>query len=413
MSRIAEKAGSEVSHGSSSRGAGERPHVALVMREVNDRGGMERVHAEMIRRLSDRYRFTVLAARMDPDLLEHADWVKVPTPSRPQPLGNFRFFFLGTLYARSLNVDLVHSCGAVIGSHVDVSTVHFCHAGFRAQGRRLSPQGAPLLRRVNTGLNRLEALLFERWCYRPGRARHLVAVSSRVKDEVQCHYPAAIVTCLPNGVDTQHFRPDPQIRDRVRNDVNVRPDDVVAIFVGGDWDRKGLGVAIEAVARARGVGAPVSLWVVGEGDRTRFEKQARRYDVAGAVTFWGFATDPSHLYQGADVYVGPSSYETFSLAMLEAAASGLPVVTTDVGIARELAGSREPGQVAGTIVDRDPVAVSEALMLLSDRSLRQAWGSVARRRSLDFSWEEMARRTDRLYQGLLRSALPVMGDSRG
>jgi len=371
---------------------------------------MGHLHGEMVSRLRDRYRFTIVAANIDRAASQHADWMRVRVPDRPQPLGNLLFFFQSALRARDLEADLVHVCGACTFRRADLASVHFCHAGFLAQERRLSPSGAPLLRRLNTGANRLEALAFEHWSYRASRYRYLVAVSPRVKEEIGHHYPKAVVRYLPNGVDVRHFRPDPLVRERVRQALGVTVEDLVAIFVGGDWDRKGLDVAIEAVAAARSGMPRLKLWVVGEGDRTRFRRLAQRYGVADLVTFHGFVSDPGELYQAADVYLGPSSYETFSLALLEAAATGLPLLTTDVGIARELVDGGSTGGMAGRILPRVAEEFSEWLRILYlEPGFRSELGEGARRRSLEFSLDKMAERTDHLYRHLLQIATSVDG----
>ena len=279
----------------------------------------------------------IVAANIDRAASQHADWMRVRVPDRPQPLGNLLFFFQSALRAAGIaEADLLHDLRCLyFPPRFDLAVAFTsAHAGFLAQERRLSPSGAPLLRRLNTGANRLEALAFEHWSYRASRYRYLVAVSPRVKEDIGHHYPKAVVRYLPNGVDVRHFRPDPLVRERVRQALGVTVEDLVAIFVGGDWDRKGLDVAIEAVAAARS-GMPrlrsSGWWARATGLGS--ERLAQRYGVADLVTFHGFVSDPGEFYQAADVYLGPSSYETFSLALLEAAVTGLPLLTTDVGIA--------------------------------------------------------------------------------
>ena len=96
----------------------------------------------------------------------------------------------------------------------------------------------------------------------------------------------------------------------------------MCLFVGGDWDRKGLGVAIEAVSLVR-QRTPIRLWVVGRGESGRFEQLAERLGVGDHVRFFGPRADTERFYQAADIFVLPTEYETFSLVAYEAAASSL------------------------------------------------------------------------------------------
>jgi hypothetical protein len=83
--------------------------VVLVAHEIHDLGGMERAMAELIRRGSDRYRFTVVSRELAPDLREIARWERVRVPKRPFPAKYVLFFALGGLRLRRLRAPLVHT----------------------------------------------------------------------------------------------------------------------------------------------------------------------------------------------------------------------------------------------------------------------------------------------------------------
>jgi UDP-glucose:(heptosyl)LPS alpha-1,3-glucosyltransferase len=383
-----------------------RPVVAIVARDVHERGGMERVHAELIRRLAGRYRFIVISTTLDPDLRQVATWLRVRTPRRPASIAAPAFFAGGSIRPALARADIVHTCGAVVANHVDLSTVHFCHAAFRSANGGLSPKEAPVNRRLNTAVLRSFAIATERWCYRPGRTGALGAVSGQVEDEIGLHYPRTRVVSTPNGVDIDRFRPDAQARVVVRNDRHVGPDEVVALFVGGDWDRKGLALAIEGIAEARRLGASMRLWVLGSGAKDRFYRYAVEQGVASDVDFLGQRDDPALWYQGADVFLCCSRYETFSLATVEAAASGLPVVTTPVGVACDIVfGADNARELGGVIIKSDPIEIGRVLAELAmDEARRQQLGTTAQHRAVGFGWDQLAERVDDVYQDLLSRA---------
>jgi UDP-glucose:(heptosyl)LPS alpha-1,3-glucosyltransferase len=205
------------------------------------------------------------------------------------------------------------------------------------------------------------------------------------------------VSVTPNGVDLDRFAPDPTARARVRREVGVSDDDDVALFVGGDWVRKGLGIAIEAVGRLARDGAHVRLWVVGVGDAAQYGDQARKEGIGDRVTFFGFRRDRERYFQGADVFVLPSAYETFGLAAFEAAAAELPLVVTPVN---DVAALVREGS-GGALVERDPRSVADALLAyVRDPERRAADGRAARARVEPFTWDASAASVLALYREL-------------
>jgi UDP-glucose:(heptosyl)LPS alpha-1,3-glucosyltransferase len=375
-----------------------KPRVALVTHGVHDDGGMERALAELVRRVRHEVDFAVLSPTLADDLRPYVDWVRVRTPHRPYALRFLVFFLVAGLRLRRIRSDLRQSEGAIVPNRVDVVSVHFCHAGYHAATGHLAPPEAPLARRVNTAVSRLVSLLAERWSYRRGRVRVFAAVSADIGRELETHFAVAPVVVTPNGVDRDRFRPDDRARAELREACGVTPDEMVALFVGGDWDRKGLAVAIAGLAEAKRAGANVVLWVVGDGDERRFADEARRWGVADRVRFFGFRKDSERFCQAADVFVLPTLYEAHPLSPHEAAACGLPVVVTRVNGVDELVGDGD----AGAVVERSAAAVGAALArLAADPSLRARQRGRAAERAAAFTWQHASDVYRELYASLV------------
>lgn len=375
-----------------------KPTIALVAHDIHDQGGMERVCAELIRHGHTSCDFVVVAATLAPELrMFIRDWLPVRVPARPFALKYAAFWVNAARHLRSLDVDLVYTVGAIVPNRVDVAAIHFCHAGFVMSQRQLVPRSAPPLRRANTALARLLALAGERWCYRPTRLRGFAAVSKGVGAEVSKYYPGIPVHVTPNGVDHECFHPDPEAREEVRNANGLR-DELVAVFVGGDWDRKGLAITLGALAQVRRQGADLRLWVVGDGDQERFSALAGKLGVVAAVSFLGPRNDVERVLPAADMFVLPSMYETFSLVAFEAAACGLPIVATRVhGIVDLLANGD-----AGILIDRNTESAGAALARLADDAdLRARLGRGALARSAGYSWQASAASVIDIYRSLL------------
>lgn len=382
----------------SSRSAA-RPRVALVAHGINDRGGMERAFAELVRGAHEDFDFTVIANDLAPELRPLVGrWDRVRVLPRPVPLKSIQFFVLAGWRIRRRSFDLVHTMGALVGNRADVASIQFCHAGCRRALGRLAPEEAPLLRRLNTAVARLLAIRCERWCYRPERLRMLAPVSEGVARELRRDYPGIATTITPNGVDTDRFKPDAAARTEVRNAEGVDDDSLVMLFVGGNWDRKGLDVAIQALGIVTRRGVRGTLWVVGAGDRRRYEGLAAREGVSERVRFFGSRSDTERFYQAADVFVLPTLYEAFPLVALEAGSSALPIVATPVsGIEELLAGG-----CGGTLVDRSPDSIASELRRLAiDPAARRRLGAEARERALSYTWSRSVASVTAVYRSLL------------
>jgi UDP-glucose:(heptosyl)LPS alpha-1,3-glucosyltransferase len=384
-----------------------RPRIALVAHDIAPFGGMDRALTELIIRGGRDLELVVFSASLDPALRSLVSWRRVAVPDRPVAL-KFPLFFLlaGSMLARD-RFDLVCTVGAIVPNRSNVVSVHFCHAGFRKATGSLARYEDAISRRINTGIVRLLSLAAERWCYREGRANALAAVSEGVARELSDYFPGVPVTVVPNGVDLERFAPAEGVdRMRLRAELGFSQDDVVALFVGGDWARKGLHVAIEGLACAKIAGASaLRLCVVGRGDERQLSTLARSLGVEGSVTFSGARSDSDRFCRAADVFVLPTLYEAFSLVMLEALASGLPIVTTRVNGTEELFRNGAPG----ILVERTPAAVADALVrLVKEPGLREEMGAAARAVASEYTWERSTEAMLEVFRDLMSQ-----GKSRG
>ena len=127
---------------------------------------------------------------------------------------------------------------------------------------------------------------------------------------------------------------------------------------------------------------------------------ATRNGIGNQVRFHGVRRDPERFYQAADFFLFPSAYEAFSLASLEAAACGLPLVVLPISGSRELVGNNE----GGLLVEPSVESVAEAVdRLASDQGLRLILGAEARRRVQGYSWDRSVASVTEVYRDLLAS----------
>ncbi len=346
----------------------------LVAHEVQALGGMEGQLVLLVRELlALGWRITVVARRCE---VEHPalDHVAVRGPRAPFPLWYAWFALAAGIVLRrpSLRGLPVHTTGALVPNRARVSTVHYCHAAARAAGVGERTSRATAAHRLSSRLSLALSLAGERWCYRPARTKRIAAVSTGVAREVAEHYPAAAasISVVTNVVDALRFRPRPEERDSVRGELDLDAAAPVAVFVGGDWDRKGVDLAIAALPEAPGW----TLLVVGAGDEPRYRGLAQEAGVADRVRFAGVRRDVERVYAACDAFVLPTAYETFSLVTYEAAAAGVPIVATRVSGIEDLLRDGENG----VEITRDPASIAGALRRLDDPAERERMGAAGR-----------------------------------
>ena len=229
----------------------------------------------------------------------------------------------------------------------------------------------------------------ERLAVRSRRLKGMIAVSRGVASDMQRHYgfPESRIRIVPNGVDHNNFHPptEPE-RARLRKELGLDSERLTAIFVGGDWSRKGLSFVMQALRDL----PSVQLLVVGGGGKERpaFEALARELGISKRVKFAGRSNLPADYYR-ADVLALPTYYEALSLVSLEAAACGLPLIMPPVNGTEELL---QDG-VNGFLCERSAFGVGAALRTLDSDHIRlRQMGEAAHRASLDFSWERVSER---------------------
>jgi len=204
------------------------------------------------------------------------------------------------------------------------------------------------------------------------------------------------VQVLMNGVDVARFAPAAVERHAVLPQI---PDGAVVVGTVGRLDPvKGHLTLIDAVARLAVAGeVPVHLVIVGEGpERAVLERRIHATGLGGTVHLVGECGDVPAVLRTFDIFCLSSLAEGISNTMLEAMATGLPVVATAVGGNRELVADRATGCLTPA---GDPALLAAALEpVVSDAGLRQRWGDAARRRACEqFSLEAMVRRYEACY----------------
>lgn len=397
--------------------------IALIAQQVNRRSGVPRCVAELIAYFSRQHEVTVFAESIT-DLEDYRfRFIKLPTFSLSRFTSHASFNISGTIavniarLTQRENFDIIHSTVGP-GLHANVVTWHFCQ---EAEWRLLK-EG---VFKASSGLSKLQNLdyeLYRRFMRNRERAifegkgpEGLIVVSDQMKRDMQEFYGSngREIFVVPNAVDSNKFHPQNRglFRNSVRQSHGIRAETPVILFVGGDWERKGLQIVISALARVQRT--DTLLLVVGPGDKSEYIKLAERNGVADRIVFAGISSKVEQYYAAADVMAFPSLYEPYGLVVPEAMASGLPVViSASVG-----ASFLVTDELDGFVVENglDEVAFTDKLnLVLNDEVLRRKIGDIARLTAAKLSWDNVAEETLRVYYRVLdaRKALIEVNNAK-
>ena len=364
--------------------------VTIVAHDIGSVRGMERQLSALItglRRLG--HPVTVIGRTCELPASAGVVFHRVRGPRRPFLIAYPWFLLAGSLAVRRWRRGVVQATGAIVLNRLDVIAVHYCHQVATATPSRSTP-----LFRIHVRLAGAMKRIGERLCFAVNRPAAVVCVSEGVATEIRRHFPrlAERVLTVHNGVDTEEFAPAVHASgaQAMRARLGIPDGRLVAAFVAGEWERKGLEPLLLALALA----PEWDLVVAGGGDEARYRAIADSLGVGAAVHWLGVTHEVPSVYELADAFVLPSSYETFSLVTFEAAASGLPILATPVNGVRELI---EDGR-NGFLIDRQPHTIADRLTrLAADPTLRGHLGAAARRSALGYGSERMVAGHHELY----------------
>jgi len=220
-----------------------------------------------------------------------------------------------------------------------------------------------------------------------------IAVSGIVRERlVKWGVPARKITVVPNGIDAADLAFRPEMREQTRQQFGIAPGTYVIGALGRLDAMKRIDLTMEAAKPV--LGERCKILVIGRGeDQERLEAAAARLGVADHVIFGGYQSDTPAMMAAFDLYVAASRQETFGLSVLEALASGLPVLYTTCP-ALDGIQSRHARQVEGT-----PAALGEQIRheVEAGPRPREADNEVLGR----YGMESVAQRIDDLYEEVL------------
>jgi len=375
----------------------KRPYrIAVVIPKYGLVGGGERFAAEVTGRLADNpsYDIHVFATRWKVNT-QNITFHRVPILTFPRFLVTPSFAYFANKMIDEMGFDLIHTHDRIF--RADLFTMHgIPHRIWVSE-----------VRRKRMSLFDLATAWVEEQMVRTGGCRLYLAVSKLARERFATMFPDADlkVELIPPGVAIDRF-PVGSGREVIRRKVRARygfnKSDSVILFVGMNFELKGLDLVMKSMAQLVAGNTENSrpkLLVVGKGDCRKYYHIARGMGIEKEIVFAGVVKEAvEELYLASDLFMLLSGFDTFGMVVLEAMAASLPVIVSDRVGAKDLVTEG----VNGFVVDRDDVgAVCRHLRFLLNPLNRKRLGGAARRQAEMHSWDRVAARLEEIYQLLL------------
>jgi len=368
--------------------------IAIIRKKYVFHGGAETFSNNLIIRLAMAgHEIHIFSMKWDKTpFIKNIYLHKVPVISFNSLLRDLSFAIMTTLIVKNNNFDIVQSHD--LSFYQDIYRAgDGCHIEWLKQ--RWNRVG--IFKKLFILLNPYHwlILLLERIIFKGHRFKKIIAISEMVKNNIIEHYKVdeKDILLIYNGVDLEKFHPENKklYREEIRNLYGINEDEIVILFVGSGFERKGLKFLIKAVENIR---KPLTVLVVGKGNAKKYAKMSKNQK----IIFCGPQKEIYKYYASADIFVFPTIYEPFGNVHLEALASGLPVITTKLSGASEIISHGINGFIVNTPENIDKI--SEYICLLMNEQIRKKMSEEARKLAEKFSFEKYINSITDLYKSI-------------
>lgn len=362
--------------------------IAIIRKKYNPYGGAERyLHGLISNFIKMGHEVHIFANKWPASDRQNISFHKVPMIGGLSLLKVWSFAIAVWILLRREKFDIVFSNERTFNQDV-YRAADGCHKGWLS----IRIKYLNFWRKMSILLNPLHwSVLGIDWIiYKKRRFKKVIALSKQGKKEMMEYYnvPEDMIHVIYNGVDLEKFHPrNRKDRDVLRKQSGIGKTQLVLLYVGTGFERKGLRYLIEAVALLKR--DTYHLWVIGKGNTTTYRKLAQNLGVEEYVTFLGPINGVEKYYGAADIFVFPTLYEPFGNVHLEALASGLPVITSSMSGGSEIITPGVDGQI---IADpANPYEISEKICEVVKRMKEIDMGYEARKKAEGFTLERTVR----------------------
>lgn len=360
--------------------------IGLSFPGCHRRGGVERVVFECAQFLSLRgHEVSVLANECE--TIRNVRHFPILPGIEPSFLKGAGYFRRSRLKASTMDLNVLGTHGAICPTG-GVHWVQSVHRAWLERSARLRGQFS--FARMRQRLNPLHPVLLEleKRHFKERAYRRLIATTPEVREDLRDLYniPESDVDIIPNGFSPTEFNPYRRQANRkeMRRRLGLQEHEIALLFAANELGRKGYKTILSALKILKPT--PYRLIVVGRPPIEVVRKRALEAGVEDLVIACGSTSEIAHYHAAADAFILPTQYEAFSLAILEALGSGLPVITSSVPGARNaiqpgrnglLLQSPEDGEeLAALLGELTPTKIKQMSNAAPDTVIHYQWPRV-------------------------------------
>jgi len=365
--------------------------VTIVYPSIGYTGGVERVMAEVLEFLfRNNYQIQVICSEMDDSLRPYCSKVHIIPIQKSNHLLLDMFHRAHWMIQAGRQAKLANSFESrIISAPCALFTADLVMAGschIAAQFERLK-QGSFkwLLNPKHWFYIFCEASIFLR------NQSEILVPSKRTKSEIDCFYPPAKHRShvVPHGVDCSVFYPANDSKREIRALLGIPDDTAIFLTVTNEIKRKGCLLVLEALKLIQQSGFKFHYLVVGRDDPTELLSKSKDLGLETVVSAMPgvHGTDLAKLFQGADLFVLPTEYESFGLVGIEALSCGLPVLCTKVGGLEDYVANGQDG----IFVERMSADIARGLRHFSSLTpeAKRNMQDLAVQKAMAYQWAEV------------------------
>ncbi len=378
----------------------KRLKIAILVRRFITTGGMERYCVEVTRRLARNHDVHVFAQEYIWEGPERITFHRIPKFFTKPSFLNLLVFSFFTRRSLDESFDIVHSHERV--THFDTLTVHCpCFRTHIAKEKRWWKK-VLIWSSVLFSPRKMAYLWLEKRQFAYHDRRLLIAVSKKIKENVRetYHLPDGYFSLAYPGVDSEPLKRahNSENRERMRAGLGIGEEDLIVLFVGTEFRRKGLDTLLEGFAVIHGNN--MKLLVAGGGDPRGYQRLAGRLGIGDRIIFLGLVDDIENVYAMSDIYILPTLSEPAGMSPIEAMAAGLPTVLSSA----KYAGSAELITNNEAIIlenPEQPQEIARSLTRLMDGKTRSDLGKRGRQLAEQLTWERTTEETLKVYERIV------------
>lgn len=393
--------------------------IILGIHDVNPWGGQEKSNLEIFYRINHKIPIELHAY----SFYDSRDWPQLRVIPYSQKMSKpsflkFNYYQLQSLLKmrpqdlkqlkRRNNDVLIQSTGTALPI-ADIVQVQFVQKSWYTVQNGMPAETqthSSIMRTLNSYALKNLNLLHEKLIYKNNKK--FIAISHTIKKELMdfYHINSSNIHVIYHGVDTQQFPSAHESqaqfnRKKIRHEHNIPDDAFVITTVGALNARKGLHTILNVLLELQKNDIKnVALMAIGAGSKETFTNYAQKIGLRCDNLFLIPAQkDIPAFYQAADLFFFPTMYEPFGLVILEAMASGLPVLTSSVAGAAELITPGFDGLIIPNLNDTQSIA-NQITQLMKDQNKRVFIGENARKSCEKWTWDHVADEYLKFYESL-------------